>query len=143
MSCTVTIRPTCTRRARSPRASPDAPSCSSARPTLRSAPLPAVGDDVLLEGSSTVFEVLSVGSEHDPAACRLRQLRWQAMEVRWEGARAEGDGRALCAPFVELGEAAMGEAAALCDAGGLLDEFRAAVLKLAGGAAAGGGRPTG
>ena len=41
MSWTVTIRPTCTRRACSPRASPDAPSCFTAPPTLRSAPLPA------------------------------------------------------------------------------------------------------
>ncbi|KAL1499839.1 hypothetical protein AB1Y20_012524 [Prymnesium parvum] len=58
---------------------------------------------------------------------RVRALRWQAMEVRWEG---EPPADALPRPFRELGESAMGEAAALCDAGGLGAPFREAVLKL-------------
>ena len=62
-------------------------------------------------------------------------MRSQAMEVRWEQAaaaeRAVPAARRLPTPFVELGEADMGEAAALCDEAGLLGDFRAAVLKLA------------
>lgn len=60
---------------------------------------------------------------------RLRELRWQAMEVRWLAERAD-DAPRLCEPFVELPESAMGEAAALCEDAGLLAEFRTAVLKL-------------
>ena len=40
------------------------------------------------------------------------------------------DAPKLCAPFTELPEAGMGDAAALCESAHLLAEFRAAVLKL-------------
>lgn len=66
---------------------------------------------------------------------RLRALRWQAMEVRWEqtlpGPPSPAAGQ-LPLPFVELAESAMGEAAAHCEAAGLLAAFRGAVLKLPG-----------
>ena len=58
-------------------------------------------------------------------------MRWQAMEVRWEQ-RCEIEPKArLPAPFVELGEGALGEAAELCAAAGLQQPFRTAILKLA------------
>ena len=73
--------------------------------------------------------------EVDEYVGRVRQLRWQAMEVRYavcepwptQGAEAADEG-ALPSPFVELPESAMGTAAALCDAAGLLAVFRTTVL---------------
>lgn len=69
----------------------------------------------------------------------LRAMRWQAMDVRYEGAvppaAASGkDGGSasgrLPSPFVELAESAMGEAATLCAAAGMLDEFKGSILKI-------------
>lgn len=90
-------------------------------------------------------------SELGPYVRELREMRWQAMDVRLEWREGgceegtDGDGTApawgadraggLPMPFVELDEGAMGEAAALCDAAGLGGSFRASVLKLDGGAA--------
>ena len=72
--------------------------------------------------------------EGEAGACteylaRLRALRWQAMEVRLRTELVD-DAPKLCAPFTELPEAGMGDAASLCEAVNLLAEFRAAVLKL-------------
>ena len=53
-------------------------------------------------------------------------LKWQAMEVRWAQTAAEPLA-GLPDPFIELSEAAMGEAAALCEAAGLLPAFRSSV----------------
>ncbi len=85
-----------------------------------------------------------VAVEGDDAACdafvaQIRALRWQAMDVRWETRSVEGRGAAdaesaaLPSPFVELAESAMGEAAALCEAAGVLGEFKVHVLKLSAG----------
>ena len=62
----------------------------------------------------------------------IRNLKWQAMDVRWVQRLPEApDGsQQLPDPFVELDEGAMGESAALCDAAGLLGAFRGSILKL-------------
>ena len=61
----------------------------------------------------------------------LRELRWQAMDVRWEEVSPmTAAGPCMPTPFRELGESAMGEAAALCDAAGIGAAFRTSVLKL-------------
>jgi len=66
--------------------------------------------------------------------CAIRAMRWQAMEIRFDGpppvGRAAEGKEGLPSPFVELEESGMGEAAALCAAADLLDEFKRAVLKL-------------
>ena len=66
------------------------------RPNLSS--LPRVGDDILLDGESAVYEVTSVGTGSDPNECRLRQLVWH-MPHHDHGAGKEhctrlGDGNA-------------------------------------------------
>jgi hypothetical protein len=65
----------------------------------------------------------------------LREMRWQAMEVRWQemaerlpSAPGAPPPPSLPSPFVELGEGAMGEAAAFCEAARM--PFREAILKL-------------
>ena len=60
----------------------------------RRAVLPQVGDDILLEGSSAVYEVKEVGSNAQPSLCRLRQLHWNKGEAGagTEGMHQLGDG---------------------------------------------------
>ena len=78
---------------------------------------------IVAEGSEVECEVF---------VSALRGLRWQAMDVRWQQRLPAAPDNRLPDPFVELGESAMGEAASLCDAAGLLAIFRSAVLKLDG-----------
>ena len=90
--------------------------------------------DAALRGFSKPGFPGVVAVEGEAGACteylaRLRALRWQAMEVRLRTELAD-DAPKLCAPFTELPEAGMGDAAALCESANLLAEFRAAVLKL-------------
>ena len=83
-------------------------------------------------GGRTRTRVVAVEGEAGACAeylARLRALRWQVMEVRLRAELAD-DAPKLCAPFTELPEAGMGDAAALCESAHLLAEFRAAVLKL-------------
>jgi len=90
--------------------------------------------DAALRGFSKPGFPGVVAVEGEAGACaeylaRLRALRWQVMEVRLRAELAD-DAPTLCAPFTELPEAGMGDAAALCESAHLLAEFRAAVLKL-------------
>ena len=91
---------------------------------------------LLLRGFSKPGFPGVVCCEGDEGACTyfvssLRALRWQAMDVRYTQQMQEGaQVGQLPAPFIELAESAMGEAAALCEAAGMLDAFRSAVLKL-------------
>jgi hypothetical protein len=76
--------------------------------------------------------VVEGNAEHaDNFVDALRHMRWQAMDVRWEATRRLHFGtEGLPTPFTELGEAAMGEAAAICGGAMLLVPFRTAILKL-------------
>ncbi len=58
----------------------------------------------------------------------IRSLKWQAMDLRLDEEAAPSTG--LPQPFIELSESDMGEAAALCRAAGILNEFKQTVLKL-------------
>ena len=90
--------------------------------------------DAALRGFSKPGFPGVVAVEGEAGACaeylaRLRALRWQAMEVRLR-LELDDDAPRLSAPFTELPEVGMGDAAALCESANLLAEFRAAVLKL-------------
>lgn len=74
---------------------------------------------------------------------RIRELRWQAMEVRWEATEdsafiesalttdaIDGILGGLPQPFKEISESSMGIAATLCDTSGIGRAFRETVLKL-------------
>ena len=76
-----------------------------------------------------------LAAEGDEAAVedfvrRLRALRWQAMDVRFSESTADPSPRGLPLPFRELGEGAMGEAAAICTAANLEAVFKASILKV-------------
>ena len=80
--------------------------------------LPRIGDDILLEGSSAVYEVKEVGTNTQPDLCRLRQLHWNKGDA---GAGSEvwyrlGNGqRETCAwttadvHYLVLADVALGE----------------------------------
>ena len=76
-----------------------------------------------------------LAAEGDEAAVedfvrRLRALRWQAMDVHFSESTADPPPRGLPLPFRELGEGAMGEAAAICTAANLEAVFKASILKV-------------